>query len=163
MTKAFRLLLFTGLISANATAQIVESMTDYRTNAEISMLELDSIYLNAVHGDSTQPAVFTGDAEEKWMDCWRNFNIDFGKFLTKNEFYWQENSRFFKKIYFSKEGKVEYFLYSSKSELFTTEIEDEFIVLAKDFINSYELKIDVPISRNFTQCGGARFSKTSKE
>ncbi len=162
MKKVLFFLFASSLFISNTSAQVVESIINYRKEASISMLELDIIYLNAVHADSTKPAVFLGDAQKEWYDTWGKFLKDFGKHLKENGFYWEEDSRFFNKIYFSKEGKVEYFLYSTKSELFTPEKEKQFAALARSFIAEYELKIEAPISGNFSQCGGIRFTKTSE-
>ncbi|MFN3757527.1 MAG: hypothetical protein ACK4RM_11280, partial [Flavobacterium sp.] len=71
-------------------------------NAEkqgISIKHLDSVYISAVHTD-TSLAVFKTETEQEAMQqAYIKLLQDFGKFLLENNFKWEKPTRCFNRIY----------------------------------------------------------------
>ena len=80
----------------------------------ISIEKLDLEYKSAVHVDSTK-AVFKSDIEQqKLQKSYTKLLQDFGSFLNKNNFKWETKTKCFQRIYFSPNGKIDYFIYNFK-------------------------------------------------
>jgi hypothetical protein len=83
----------------------------------MSVEHLDSIYKSAVHVDTAQ-AVFKTESEQGAMfEAYSKLLQDFGKFLTKNNFKWESPTKGFNRIYFNKDGTIDYFLYNFSSDI----------------------------------------------
>ena len=125
-------------------------------NAEkqgISIKHLDSIYISAVHTD-TSLAVFKTEIEQEAMQqAYIKLLQDFGKFLSENNFKWEKPTRCFNRIYFSADGTIDYFLFNflGKPEDKPAEnIEKEFQKLLNVFILDY--KFSLTAKTKFAQC-----------
>jgi len=125
-------------------------------NAEkqgISIKHLDSIYISAVHTD-TSLAVFKTETEQEAMQqAYIKLLQDFGKFLSENNFKWEKPTRCFNRIYFSADGTIDYFMFNflGKPEDKPAEnIEKEFQKLLNVFILDY--KFSLTAKTKFAQC-----------
>src|SRR5437870_4739149 len=82
-----------------------------------SQHSLDSIYQSGFHTD-TSLAVFKSKADQKKLyDAYMAFLQDFGKFLKANQFVWKQETKLWNRIYFDKEGRVEYYVYDFKTDI----------------------------------------------
>lgn len=115
---------------------------------------LNIIYKSAVSVDTSR-AVFKVDADiEKAHIAYQNLLNDFGKFLTKNNFKWPFSTTCFQKVYFSKDGTIDYFLFNFLGEPpyeVTVDQELKFKNLLNEFIKGYSY----PVTANmkYSQCG----------
>ena len=120
----------------------------------ILMTELDSTYTNAITADTTVYAVFAGQDDE-FYDAYIKMLQELGGYLKKNSFLWEQPTNCFHKIYFSEEGKIDYWLYSFKRRSFGKENEARFKALLNEFQN--EFTFSLPAKERFSQCGSVRF------
>lgn len=127
----------------------------------ISIQYLDSIYQIAVHVDTSQ-AVFKTETEQKAMyESYVKLLQDFGKFLTANNFIWNNPTKCFNRIYFSSDGTIDYFLYNFMTKNVKTEDQlqqekqTEFNRLLNLFIINY--KISLTAKTKFAQCSPATY------
>ena len=125
-------------------------------NAEkqgISIKHLDSLYVSALHTD-TSLAVFKTETEQEAMQqAYIKLLQDFGKFLSDNNFKWERPTRCFNRIYFNTDGTIDYFLFNflGKPEDKPVEnIEKAFQRLLNVFISNY--KFSLTAKTKFAQC-----------
>lgn len=122
----------------------------------ISLAHLDSVYQSAMNVD-TSVAVFKTDSEQHLMSAaYIAMLQDFGKFLTKNNFTWEKQTKSFNRIYFNEDGKVDYFIYKFLStddgpaESLDPAIEKEFNRILNMFVSEY--RFGVTAKKKFAQC-----------
>lgn len=121
----------------------------------ITVEHLDSVYKSAVHSEPAK-AVFKTDAEQqKLAKAYHDFLIDFGAFLIKNNFKWDENTRGWNRIYMKPDGTVDYFLYSFKTLLPAKEA--EFNRLLNLYLKDHKFGITAPVK--FAQCSPVTYPK----
>jgi hypothetical protein len=124
--------------------------------------------LSAVHSD-TAKAVFKTDSEQKDMlQAYYKLVLDFGKFLSKNNFIWEKQTKGFNRIYFNSDGTIDYFLYSFNTnnvkleDQLSEEKQIEFNRLLNLFIQDYT--VPMTAKTKFAQCSPVTFmSKESSE
>lgn len=115
----------------------------------MSVEHLDSTYKSAVHVDTSQSVFKTESEQSAMFDAYSKLLQDFGKFLTENNFKWESPTRGFNRIYFNKDGSIDYFLYNFSSDI-SQEKQTEFNRLLNLFIKNY--KISLTAKENFAQC-----------
>jgi hypothetical protein len=127
-------------------------------NTGIHTSQLDSIYLRGIHAD-TSLAVFKTNAEE-YIAAYQKLLQDFGKHLKANNFIWEKATKGFNRIYFNKEGKIDYFLYSFRPDQLTTEQEKRFDDLLNKFVAVYQFPLKA--KSNFAQCSPVTYMPEAK-
>lgn len=120
----------------------------------IRISQLDSIYKNALHSD-TSLAVFKTDEKQKLMrEAYIKLLQDFGIFLNENNFRWEKPTRCFNRIYFNSDGTIDYFLFNFLSktaeEKLSEEKQNEFKHLLNRFIQDYTFSLTA--ETKFAQC-----------
>ena len=120
----------------------------------ITVKKLDNIYTNAVHHDTTVYAIFSGQ-EDDCYKSWIEMMKELARYLKKNEFLWEKPSSCFHKIYFSKEGKIDYWLYNFRKGEITEKKRMEFKKLLNEFQEDF--KFGLPAKDKFSQCGPTSF------
>jgi hypothetical protein len=130
-----------------------ESMTFKQAQKIGISQKLDSLYRGGIHSDSTK-AVFKN--QKAYIESYQKFMFQLADFLAKNNFKWGKQVRCFNKIYFSKQGTVDYFLYNFKEGEITPEQEKEFGNLIHKFIQQakFGLKTDI----QFAQCSPVKYT-----
>ncbi len=119
----------------------------------ISIQDLDSNYKSAVHVDTTL-AVFKSEKAQEAMRVYYTMLLkDLGLFLSQNDFKWDEPRRCFNRIYFDRDGSIDYFLFKFLGNAQSTppvEKQEEFKRLLELFVKEYE----IPLAANvkFAQC-----------
>lgn len=121
----------------------------------IRISQLDSIYPSGLAADSTK-AVF-GTRQQEFVAAYQKTLQDLGRFLKSNQFSWEKQTRCFNRIYFSKEGKVDYFLYQFSKDAITPEKEKQFNVLLSRFIRDY--RFPMTAATGFAQCSPVRYGE----
>ena len=126
-----------------------KAMTFSEANEQnIKISSLDSQYQSGIHAD-TSLAVFKTNTDE-YIAGYQDLLQDLGQYLKENNFLWDKPTNGFNRIYFDKNGKIDYFLYNFRPNQLTTEQEKRFAELLGKFILNYEF----PLTANtkFSQC-----------
>ena len=127
----------------------------------ISVQHLDSVYKMAVNVADTTQGVFQTEAEQEQLyNAYVTLLKDFNKFLKANDFRWEKPTRCFNRIYFKKDGTIDYFLYNfnignKPVDLISMERQTEFHRLLNLYIQ--DAKIAMTANVNFVQCSPATY------
>ncbi len=125
----------------------------FRQAQEIGISQkLDSLYRGGIDSDSTK-SIFKD--QKAYIESYQQFIFQLGGFLKENNFKWGKQVRCFNRIYFSKQGTVDYFLYNFKEGQITSEQENEFRDLLQKFVEqaTFGLKTDT----QFAQCSPVKY------
>ena len=144
------------MASASIAQKRAMTMDEYRAgNAGTS---LDSTYRSAMHDDNAK-AVFSGRTKA-FAGAWRDFLRELMVYLERNGFIWEQQVQCTTRVYFSKDGGVDHFLYSFREGVLTTEQLERFDQLLNAFVEThgFPLKADEP----FAQCGPVVFKAPEK-
>jgi hypothetical protein len=113
---------------------------------------LDRLYKGGIDADSSK-AIFKD--QDAYMKSYQEFIFDLAGFLNKNGFKWGKQVRCFNKIYFSKSGTVDYFLFNFKEGQITPEQEKRFGELLSEFVKTARFKLAA--SSQFAQCSPVKY------
>lgn len=122
----------------------------------ITVEHLDSVYKSAIHSEPARAVFKTDTEQQKLIDAYTNFLIDFGAFLLKNNFKWEEVTRGWNRIYMKPDGTVDYFLYSFKT--LPPAKEAEFNRLLNLYLKGHKFGITAPVK--FAQCSPVTYPKS---
>jgi hypothetical protein len=114
----------------------------------ISTKELDSTFKSALHSEPSL-GVFNSNSEE-FITAYQKMLNDLNSYLNRNNFNWEAITKGFNRIYFTKDGKVEYFIYSFKPNQLSPEKIEQFQLLLTQFIGTYQFPMKS--SEGFAQC-----------
>lgn len=128
----------------------------------ISYEKLDSIYVSAIHADTSKAAFKTEAEQSKLFEAYTQLLKTFGKYLTSNNFSWNAPTKCFNRIYMKPDGSIDYFLYHfiskpGQPEPISEEKRIEFERLLNRFIQSY--KFGVTASTKFAQCSPVSYGQ----
>lgn len=119
----------------------------------ISQEDIDTRYVGAVHHDPTL-AVFKTETEQKAMiEAYTKLFQDLRKFLSENNFDWEQTTRCFNRVYFKEDGTIDHFVYKylgNEEEIPTNEKDKEYQRLLNLFIADYQIPITA--KEKFAQC-----------
>jgi hypothetical protein len=119
----------------------------------ISIESLDSIYISAVHADTTLAVFKTEQEQEGLQKAYAAFLQSLGHFLLQNNFIWEKPTKSYNRIYFNSDGAIDYFLFNflCKPENKPSEIREmEFEKLLNLFITKYRFPLTA--KTKFAQC-----------
>ncbi|MGG6232288.1 hypothetical protein [Tenacibaculum sp. SDUM215027] len=120
---------------------------------EIKKLDLDTKYKNLLNPE------FTTDEEYKEVTkSWGDFHKQVGKVLKENDFDWgvkDSSVKILNKIYFNKDGEVNYMMFKVMNENVTSSKKREYEQLLTE--NITKLKIDLTRKEKFAQCGNVKY------
>lgn len=143
------------LLTASTYAQpLATSFENATKNKGISIEALDKAYKSALHTDTAQ-AAFNG-REQEFIEGYSSFLKDLGKFLKENDFTWEKTTRCFNRIYISKSGKIDYFLFHFKEEELPLVKQAQFEKLLTSFIETHKFPLSNTV--NFAQCSPVKYS-----
>lgn len=145
------LILLALLSSSVLTGQQAMSISEAKEQG-LTITKLDSIYKDGLNVD-TSKAVFSN--KQKYFKSWRKLLQDFGNYLKENDFKWTDSTKVFNKVYFAKNGTIDYFMYNIHGDL-SKEKRQKFKKLLNDFINNYSFQMTANVK--FTQCGKAVYA-----
>ena len=143
-------------VSTYSHSQVILKLQEVEENR---IIELDSIYMSGFHVD-TSLAVFKTNPEE-YYQAWVKFNQELGKFLSSNNFYWEETTKGFNRIYFNKDGGIDYWLFSINEGQISKEKERQFELLLNKFATEHKFSLSADVG--FAQCGGAQYQASKKK
>ncbi|MCF8217621.1 MAG: hypothetical protein K9I29_00440 [Bacteroidales bacterium] len=123
-----------------------------------SVSALDKKYVDAVNVNPDS-ALFNDNSGE-FIQSWQTMLQDLGSYLQDHDFVWKKQTRCFNKVYFDKDGNIDYFLYNLNPQLDETQAE-KFRMLLQDFIENYQLPVQG--EKKFTQCGPSMYMPTNKK
>jgi hypothetical protein len=121
---------------------------DAAKESALRVSQLDSIYKSGIHADSMQ-AVFKNNQDE-YIAAYQKLLQDLGKHLKANNFTWNQPVKGFNRIYFDKDGRIDYFLYSFRPGQLSAEQEKAFDALLNGFIKTYRFPLNAEVK--FAQC-----------
>ncbi|TAH39882.1 MAG: hypothetical protein EYC69_12300 [Bacteroidetes bacterium] len=116
--------------------------------ANVNVEHLDSVYRSAVHVDTTLSVFKNRDNEvgESYFEMLQKL----GKFLKSRDFKWEKPTKGFNRIYFNKDGGIDYFIYSFRPDQLTPKQEKQFEQLLNEFIKDYRFPLTAEVG--FAQC-----------
>lgn len=153
MQKITSIIMLMMAISLPAIAQHLGITFQKAEKQGIAYKYLDSIYKSAVHTDTSLAVFKTEKEQEALQQAYIKLLNDFGVFLTTNEFFWDKPTYCFNRIYFNKDGSIDYFLFNflgKGGDLPSTEKQKEFQRLLNLFIQNY--KFSLTSDTKFAQC-----------
>jgi len=112
--------------------------------------QLDSIYQSAIHTKKSKAVFKSHKQQQQLIDAYTGMLNALGQFLKENDFRWESPARCFNRVYFSAEGKVDYFLFDFGRTALPKEKETEFTRLLNIFIQDYRLPVKAACK--FAQC-----------
>ena len=134
-------------VAANIGVNIID-IGNVENEQKLKSLNLDNIYPNPINSKNIS------ESEKKSIvDSWSDLVSKLSDFMVKEKFDWENDNkvRLYQKVYFSKNGKVDYYTFNVKSQNVTEKKKIEFAELLEKF--SKDLKFDVESKDNFWQCG----------
>ena len=154
--KKFTLFLLSCLFVCSLCGQTVISIKEAKEQG-ITTKSLDSIYPNAMD-DGTGNYVF--ENSEDVSKAWEKMIIDVSSYLTKKKEMRDSNIdiNIFQRVYFNKDGKIDYYLYTIRNLNELTENEEQvqlFIDLLNEFVRDFQFSLSA--DKGFSQCGSAIF------
>ena len=149
--KFIQIIIFTILISIISSNAQNKALTFKQAELEgKSYIHLDSLYKSAIHSNEKM-AVFKSEKEQlELKKAYQSLIFDLSKFLSKSNFKWGKTTRCFNRIYFNKNGKIDYFLFNFPEGEIANEKEKEFSRLLNIFIK--KKKIQLKAKEKFAQC-----------
>ena len=135
-------------------AQKIASSFQEAEKAGHAMAKLDAAYKSALHTDTTK-AVFNGQ-EEEFMLAYQQMLQDLGGFLKENDFKWGKKTRCFNRIYFAKDGAIDYFLFNFNADQISEKKQRQFNLLLHKFVQNY--KIGIKGKEKFAQCSPVSYT-----
>lgn len=124
----------------------------------ISVTELDSTYKSAIHSNP-KLAVFTD--QEAVTKAYIQLLTDLGNFLASKNFEWEQTVSGFNRIYFDKDGSIDYFIYTFRGDVLSPYQVSQFDQLLNEFIKNYTFPLHADVK--FAQCSPVTYSPKSKE
>ncbi|MDD3788219.1 MAG: hypothetical protein PHO94_05940 [Petrimonas sp.] len=115
----------------------------------ISVVDLDNKYKSAIHVDPAKAVFKTSKEQTELQNAYRDFLLSLGDFLSKNGFEWEGPTRSFNRIYFNRNGKIDYFIFNFYGNL-AKQKENEFKRLVELYIQNYKFPLKAKV--NFSQC-----------
>lgn len=120
-----------------------------------SYQELDKLYKSAVHANTTLAVFKTPQEQQSLQKAYVIFMQGLGAYLKANNFKWDKQVRCFNRIYFAKNGKVDYFLYNFKPGDITAEKENAFAKLLSLYIKDHQFSLSA--NEPFAQCSPIKY------
>lgn len=152
-------IIFLFVLSSLAYGQKAMSFQEASEKGILS--ELNNTYQSGGNVD-TSLAVFKADQQEQYLASYKKLLQDLGKYLKTNHFYWEKVTRGMNRIYFNKDGSIDYFLYSfNPPEQLTKEQEEKFKELLNKFIANYKFPLTAKVK--FAQCSPVTFMPTQPD
>jgi hypothetical protein len=153
--RAILLIFF--ISSFSCDGQTIVSDFQAAVQKGISISELDSMYQSAIH-ENPAKAAFAGH-EKELTEAYSSLLTDLNSFLYRKNFWWEKNIRCFNRIYFSKNGTIDYFLFSFKPGELEPAKQQHFEKLVAEFVGSYQFPLRHALP--FAQCSPVTYPATS--
>lgn len=119
------------------------------------MERVDSLYKSAVNiADSTKGVFKSAKEQDDLIKAYTNFLQELGNYLSDHNYKWERPTKCKNRIYFNKDGAVDYYLFD-----FKTEISNEKLSQFKELFIAFAAthKISITASVGFAQCSPVTF------
>ena len=159
----FSLILVIGLLSCKEKQKHDEQVVSDRTKVvsfdnkmafkEFKKLNLDSLYSNLL-----DPRKVTKEERQVVIKSWSKFHEKISEYTKKENFKWEvldSTVKISNKIYFDKNGNVQYYYFKILNPNVTSEKRIEYEKLLLKF--SVNEKIDLQRENKFAQCGNIKY------
>lgn len=148
----FYLAFFLMIISSQSFGQGTGMTFQEAEKKGISIDHLESIYKSAVHSDTSLAVFKTPEQQDALYEAYVKLLQDFGNFLAKNNFKWEKPTKCFNRIYFSPNGKIDYFLFNfmGKANELPADKQATFNKLLNQFVKYYQFAATAKVK--FAQC-----------
>lgn len=154
-----KLLIFLILITLTSILFGQKAMTFAEANKQgISIESLDRLYASGIHAD-TSLAVFTNNIDE-YILAYQTLLKDLGDYLKQNNFIWEKPTNGFNRIYFRKDGAIDFFLYDFRPGQLTEDQEKKFGELLSVFIKDHRFALSA--DKKFAQCSPVTYMPSAK-
>ncbi|WP_133063390.1 hypothetical protein [Flavobacterium aurantiibacter] len=134
-------------LSQHSLSQVVSSFGAYEAQGN-KVSDLDARYKSALHTNLDLAVFKTEDEQRSFTEAYQNMLAEFGSFLAKSDFSWEQQTRGFNRIYFNENGTVDYFLFDFKN--LDAKKAATFQQLLSEFLKTYNFPIKPKIK--FAQC-----------
>lgn len=111
---------------------------------------VNKTYKSAINvADSTQCVFRRAEDQDRMGAAYVAFMQEFGKYLSDHKFKWGKTTKCWNRIYFGKDGSVEYYLFN-----FKTSILPEQLTQYKELFTAFAMthKINMTANEGFAQC-----------
>ncbi|MGZ3884659.1 MAG: hypothetical protein ACXVPQ_09830 [Bacteroidia bacterium] len=127
------------LVFSSAYSQHIASTPSGLAGQGTSVAKLDSLYKNVLDPDPGQ-TLFNGKGAAYYDAHVKLFN-DLSAFLKQNNFSWGQPVRTITRIYYKKDGSIDYFIYDLSKSGLSAEKQDQFGKLLSTFVQTYQTSI----------------------
>jgi len=132
---------------------LIYNLKGYSEQEKSNLLELklDDKYQNLLNPE------ISGENFKEVYASWKKLHVDLYRYLNKNNFEWDVNSekiKIFNKIYFTKEGKIEFYVFKILNDVSQEKVY-EYKSLVKNFSKNFQINLRRDFK--FAQCGKASF------
>lgn len=146
------------LNSSSVLAQSVATTFDkMETDFGIAVSYLDSLYHPAAHADA-ELGVFK-DEQNAFLKEYSAMHVALGKHLFRNDWTWNRQIKLFTRVYFNKDGGIDYFLINPQRADLSKEQSDRFFELTQEFISSYSISMSAELP--FSQCSPVTYAPST--
>lgn len=140
-----------------AQAQVVKTFKEF--DPEDTRLDsLDAVYKSAIHVDSNLAVFKTAEEQILMMNAYNQLFQELNNYLFQHGFSWEYDVRCFNRVYFNREGKVDYFIYNFlefNDQYPKEEKEEQFKILLLEFLKDYIFEMTA--ESRFSQCAPVVF------
>lgn len=126
---------FSGTLQAQHLALPMSQLSEHGTNIEL----LDSLYKNVLDPDPGQ--TLFGGKGAAYYDAHVKLFSDLGAYLKKNNFSWGQPVRTMTRIYYKKDGSIDYFIYDLSRSGLSDQKQADFSKLINSFLETYSTGI----------------------
>lgn len=123
----------------------------------LDMSNLDDEYGSGIHSDKAL-AVFKDEA--LYMTAYKEFYKALGRHLKENGFFWDKPAKAFNRIYFDKDGSIDYFIYNFPPEELSSDKITQFGELLQTFVRDHRFPLSA--EEKFAQCGSVRYQASAQ-
>ncbi len=117
--------------------------------------QIDKKYKSAIDASDKSKCVFkTSKEQDALMKAYQNFLMELGNYLSDPNFKWGQPTKCWNRIYFNKDGSVEYYVFNIKTEI-SDEKTEQYKALFRSFISTH--KIAITATEGFAQCSPVTF------
>jgi hypothetical protein len=155
--KVIRAIILMLITSLSCDGQTMVSDFQAAVQKGISVSALDSLYQSAIHENPAKAAF--GGHEKELTEAYSSLLADLNSFLYRKNFLWEKSTRCFNRIYFSRNGTIDYFLFSFKPGELEPAKQQRFEKLVAEFAGNYQFPLRHSLP--FAQCSPVTYPATT--
>ncbi|HLV13749.1 MAG TPA: hypothetical protein VKY41_01115 [Xanthomarina sp.] len=157
------ILLIIGLISCkqNSTEKVTEDIKEPKivsANNEMAYNEIKKLNLDSTYTNLLDPRNVSEPEYKMVMKSWSEFHKNISQFLIDENFKWEvpdSTITIFNRIYFDKNGTIDYFTFKIKTPSVSDEKQTEYEKILLKF--SKQVKLNLKRPEQYAQCGKTKY------